>query len=280
AREVLQELLRQADERYVRAGDIAGIYAALGQDDEAFEWLERAYQEREPQLAWLKVDRRWDGVRDDPRFSELLRRIGLEASVPTTRGSSSVTQKTETRLAVLPFERMSTDPDTDYLSEEIPASIIDSLSNLSELRVIPRSTAFRCKIGDRDIASIGRDLNATAVLTGQINTRGNGLRIRAELVDVATNRQLWSERYDRTLTDILAIERDIADRLSETLKVRLTGEDRTQLANRSTENAQAHRAYLEGRFWWNRRSREGYNKAIELFDEAIRLDPNHALAYA
>ncbi len=117
-------------------------------------------------------------------------------------------------------------------------------------------------------------------MTGQINTRGDSLRIRAELVDVATNRQLWSERYDRTLTDILAIERDIADRLSEALKLRLTGEDRTQLAKRSTKNAEAHRAYLEGRFWWNRRSREGYNKAIELFDEAIRLDPDYALAYA
>jgi serine/threonine-protein kinase len=268
---------------YVPAGAVGLIHAGLGNFDAAFDWLDKACDERDNDLPFFKFAPTLDVLRSDPRFDALLKKMNLPPYPPAPvvapwPAATSPTGKAV--LAVLPFERMSTDPDTDYLSEEIPASIIDSLSSLSELRVIPRSTAFRCKIGDRDIASIGRDLNATAVLTGQINARGDDLRIRAELVDVATNRQLWSERYDRTLTDILAIERDITDRLSEALKVRLTGEDRTQLAKRSTENAEAHRAYLEGRFWWNRRSREGYSKAIELFDEAIRLDPAYALAYA
>jgi TolB-like protein/Tfp pilus assembly protein PilF len=278
---ILNELAATGE--YVPAAAFSMIHAGLGNFDLAFDWLDKACDERDNELPFYKFAPNTDPLRGDPRFDALLKKLNLPSDPPAPAPATWIVHKPvddAIRLAVLPFEGPSADTDMLYLKEEIPASIIDSLSSLSGLWVIPRSTAFRCKIGDRDTASIGRDLNATAVLTGQVKIRGDDLRIRAELVDVATNRQLWSDKYDRTLTDILAIEGDIADNLSEALKVRLTGEDKTELERRTTESAEAHRAYLEGRFWWNKRSRDGYRKAIELFNEAIRLDPDYALAYA
>jgi len=108
----------------------------------------------------------------------------------------------------------------------------------------------------------------------------DSLVIHAELIDVANDNQLWGTKYRRTLTDILAIEEDIAEHISDALRLRLTYEDKARLTVRHTENAEAHRAYLQGRFWWNKRTKEGFRKAIEYFDKAIRIDPTYALAYA
>ncbi len=183
-------------------------------------------------------------------------------------------------LAVLPFVNVSGDPDTEYLSDEIPASIINSLSALSNLRVVPRSTVFRYKGREENPGTIGRELNVAAVLTGRINVRGENLSIRAELVDVANDRQLWGERYSRKIADILAIEEDIAKQISQALRLELTGEDKKRLATRHTISAEAYRAYLKGRYWWNKRSEDGFAKAVEFFNEAIEIDPTYALAYA
>ena len=182
-------------------------------------------------------------------------------------------------LAVLPFVNVSGDPDTEYLSDEIPASIINSLSALSNLRVVPRSTVFRYKGGEKNPATIGRELNVAAVLTGRISVRGENLSIRAELVDVANDRQLWGERYSRKIADILAIEEDIAKQISQALRLELTGEDKKRLATRHTISPEAYRAYLKGRYWWNKRSEDGFAKASEFFNEAIEIDPTYALAY-
>ncbi len=118
-------------------------------------------------------------------------------------------------LAILPFQNTSDDPDTDYLSNEIPASIIDKMAGLSGLSVVSRSGAFRFDATKEDASTFGQKLGASVVLTGQINARGNNLTIRAELVDVATNQQLWSNRYNRELTDIMAVEANITQSISE-----------------------------------------------------------------
>jgi TolB-like protein/Tfp pilus assembly protein PilF len=183
-------------------------------------------------------------------------------------------------LAVLPFANVTGDPETEYLSEEIPASIINSLSRLSDLRVIPRSTVFRYKGREAEPVAVGREMSIAAVLTGRISARGDNLSVRAELVDVANDRQLWGERYNRKFADLLVLEEDIAKSISEALRLRLTGEEETRLTRRYTENAEAYRAYLQGRFWWNKRSQDGLRRAIEFFDEAIRIDSTYALAYA
>jgi TolB-like protein len=183
-------------------------------------------------------------------------------------------------LAVLPFVNAGSDPDTAYLSDEIPASIINTLSRLSNLRVIPRPTAFRYRGRDADVRTVGRELRVAAVLTGQVTLRGEDLFIRVDLSDVTNDRQLWGERYDEKLADILTIEQDVAKQISDALRLELTVDDRTRLAKRHTENTEAHMAYLQGRFWWNQRTTEGLERAIDFFDEAIQEDPEYALAHA
>ncbi|UCE60933.1 MAG: protein kinase [Phycisphaerales bacterium] len=185
-----------------------------------------------------------------------------------------------TSLAVLPFASAGGDPDTEYLSDEIPASIINNLARLSNLRVVPRGTAFRHKGQEKELATLGKELRAEAILTGRVAVLEDSLVIHAELNDVANDKQLWGTKYRRTLADILAIEEDIAEHISDALRLRLTFEDKARLTERYTENAEAYRVYLQGRFWWNKRAKEGFRKAIEFFDEAIRIDPTYALAYA
>ncbi len=281
ALEELRILEALAKERYIPSTAFALIHAGLGEMDQAFRWMDQAVKDRDHFPIVLRVSPTFDELRGDPRFNDLLRRIGLEGVPQPPAGMGAISPMTDKiTLAVLPFEPASAGPDTEYLKGEIPASIIHTLSTLSGLQVIPRSTAFRFQVGDRDTAAIGRELGATAVLTGQINTRGDTLVIRAELVDVATNSQLWDERYNRKLADIMAIEEDIAKEISEALRLHLTGEERAQLTKRYTENAEAYQHYLKGRSWWNKFTADGYRKALFYFEQAIEEDPIYAAAYA
>ena len=183
-------------------------------------------------------------------------------------------------IAILPFQNSSQDPNMEFLSKEIPANIINSLSRLTDLRVVPRTTVFRYADSESDLVTIGQDLGVTSVLTGQLNVMGENLIIRAELVNIRNNSQIWGDRFARKFTDLLEIEEEITKEISEALQLHLTGEDKTKLFKRYTENIEAYRAYMEGRFWWNKRSPEGFAKANLLFNKAIEIDPNYALAYA
>jgi TolB-like protein len=183
-------------------------------------------------------------------------------------------------LAILPFVNADHDPDTDYLSDEIPASITANLSRLSGLRVVPRSSAFRYRGSEGDLAAVGRKLNVRVILTGQVRARGEELSIWAELVDVANDRQLWGENYSLKLSDILTFEENIVGRITGALQLRLTETDRDRLSKGQTDNAEAHRLYLKGRYFWNKRSEEGFRNAISYFRQAIEQDPAYALAYA
>jgi serine/threonine-protein kinase len=278
ARKIINQWLEDSKTEFTASVDIALMYAGLREQDQTLTWLERAYQTRDSGLLpFIGVEPAFEHLHGNPRFDDLLRRTGLE---PDDEGRTGQPFGGKITLAVLPFEDLGGDADARFLADEIPASIIQTLWALSGLQVIPRSTAFRYKVEDRDTATIGRDLSATAVLTGQINSRGDTLIIRTELVDVASNTQLWDERYNRELADILAIEEDIAKEISEALQLQLTGEERAQLTRRYTDNAEAYQHYLEGRFWWNKATEEALYRAIKSFDRAIAVDPDYALAYA
>ena len=172
-------------------------------------------------------------------------------------------------IAVLPLVNASNDPNTEYLSDGITESIINNLSQLPQLKVMARSTVFRFKNKEIDPQNIGRDLNVRAVLTGRLLQQGDSLVIRTELMNVADGTQLWGAEYNRKLSDVLALQQDISREISERLRLRLTGEDERRLAKRYTENT-AYQLYLKGRFYWNKRTREAYKKAIELFNQALK----------
>ncbi len=183
-------------------------------------------------------------------------------------------------IAVLPFENSSGDPDSEYLSDGITETLINSLSQLGRLRVLARSTVFRYKGRAGDPQTVGRELGVKAVLTGRVFQRGETLVIGAELMDVANGWQLWGERYKRSLTDIFDVQEEIARVIFDKLRVRLTPKEEKQLAKRYTENPEAYELYLKGLYFWNQWSEGGFRRAQEFFRLAIEKDPTYAPAHA
>ena len=183
-------------------------------------------------------------------------------------------------VAVLPFVNVTADPNSEYLSDGITESIINNLSQLPALRVMARSTVFRFKGKDADPQKVGQQLHVGAVLTGRLQQRGDTVVVQAELMDVDKGTQLWGDQYNRKLADVFAVQQEISRQISEKLRVRLTGEDKTRLTRRGTTNPEAYQLYLQGRYALNRRGPEQLKQAIQYFGQATTLDPNYAEAYA
>jgi TolB-like protein len=182
-------------------------------------------------------------------------------------------------IAVLPFENVSNDSDWDFLSDGISEDIINSLSQLNDLKVISRASSFRYRERDIDPQTTGDELGVRALVTGRVLVRGEDLSIRAELVDVEENTQLWGGEFNGKLRDILEMRKGIALEISDKLRLRLTPEEETQLTKTYTDNDQAHAAYLKGRFEEARGGAGGWQGAISYFERAVQEDPNYAVAY-
>lgn len=182
-------------------------------------------------------------------------------------------------LAVLPFVNESGDPNTEYLADGISDSVINSLSRLAKLRVISLNAVLRYRGKQTDPQRVGRDLNVGAVLMGRMTQRGDDLTISTELVNVRDNSRLWGEQYNRKRSDILSVQDEIARKISEGLRLRLSGEEKKQLEKRYTQNTEAYFLYSLGRYHSEKFTKEGLEKGIEYFDKAIGVDPKYALAY-
>ena len=221
---------------------------------------------------------------DSPRYIETLPRRGYRFIGSIRAGQPAPPKRAARRkissLAVLPFENLSADAETEYISDGITETLIHSMAQLSGLRVIARSTAFRYKGSKADPQNIGRELNVGAVLAGRILQRADVLVVTAELVDVANGWQLWGKKYDRKTQDILGVQDEIAQEVSERLRLALSGQDKKRLAKRHTQNTEAYHLYLKGRYCWNKRTAEGIERGIEFFKRAIEKDPSFALAHA
>jgi eukaryotic-like serine/threonine-protein kinase len=183
-------------------------------------------------------------------------------------------------MAVLPFVNVGADPNIEYLADGVTDGIISSLSRVPELRVMARSTVFSYKGHDVNAQKIGKELNVDAVLTGRIAQRGDTLAIQTDLVSVADGSELWGDQYNRKMSDLLAVQGDIAKEIYDSLRPRLTGEQTSQLTKHETENPEAYQAYLQGLFYWNKWTEDGFKKATEYFNQAVEKDPNFALAHA
>ena len=201
---------------------------------------------------------------------------GTERSATTTRRPRARGKS----LAVLPFLNPGGDLDIEYLSDGITESIINSLSQLSGLRVVPRSLVFRYKGLQADPATIGLALNARTILTGHVVQHGDMLQIQAELVDTATESQLWGDRFRQKASDLLLVQEEIAWQISEALRLKLTGEQKKKLRKRPTVNADAYQEYLRGRHHWHNWGPESFPRAVEHFERALAFDPEYAMAYA
>src|SRR5215468_7388485 len=183
-------------------------------------------------------------------------------------------------IAVLPFVNASHDPNSEYLSDGLTESLINNLSQVKDLAVMSRASVFHYKNKDVDPQAVARDLKVQAVVTGRIVQHGDRLIISSELIDARTNRNLWGEQYDRSFSDVLAVQQDITSAISAKLRERLSGESKKQLVSKGgTNDPEAYQLYLKGRFYWQKRTQESLEKSKEFFSQAIEKDPNYALAY-
>lgn len=221
----------------------------------------------------------------NPRFVETLARRGYRflagVQATPTNGPSPATQEAATdSLAVLPFENVGGDAAAEYLSDGLTDSIIISLSQLPTVRVMARTTVFRYKGRDVDPLTAGRELRVGAVLVGRVAQRSDRVLITTELVDVANGWQLWGAQYDREPADLAAVEGAVATDICRALQVKLTRAQRTRLVRHSTGDPAAHWSYLKGRYEANAPTAARLERGIAHFQDAIRLDPRHALAHA
>ncbi len=224
-----------------------------------------------------RVGDRFQSARD---LSIALDALLADSAVITPSPRPRATRGRGRSLAVLPFTSDDDSPEAAYLSDGITEALINSLSSIPKLRVVPRSSVFRLKGRDLDPRAAGEALNAKTVLTGRIVSRGGRLTIQAELVDVAQDSQLWGQHYTHDVTDLIAIQETIASEISEALKLKLTGTERRRLTKRPTENTDAYQDYLRGRYFFNKFTPDGFERAIECFGNAIAKDPSYALAHA
>jgi serine/threonine protein kinase/tetratricopeptide (TPR) repeat protein len=185
-------------------------------------------------------------------------------------------------IAVVPFVSDGSDPDTQYLSDGITEGIIDSLAQLpqSTLKVIALNSMMRYKGREIDPEAIGDELSVGAVVIGRIVQRADKLSVSAELVNASDRSRMWGKTYSASLADLPVVQEEIAEAISDTLQLRLKGDEKNRLTKRSTVSVDAYRFYLQGRYFWNKYTEEGWTKAIEYFKQAIGIDPNYALAWA
>ena len=201
--------------------------------------------------------------------------VSVTKSIPNEQPS-----KTLPSIAVLPFVNMSADPEQEYFCDGMTEEIINALTHIEDLRVIARTSAFAFKGKNEDIREIGNKLDVKNLLEGSIRKAGNRLRITAQLIKVEDGSHLWSERFDREMEDVFAIQDEISLAIVDALKVKLMRKYRAANKKHHNVNAETHELYLKGRYYWNKRNEEGFKKSLNYYHQAIEKNSNYALAYA
>ena len=199
--------------------------------------------------------------------------------VPTT-ASSAAAEFPPKSIAVLPFDNLSRDPDNAYFVEGIQDEILTRLSKIADLKVISRTSTQKYKSAPDNLRDVARQLGVGNILEGAVQKSNGQVRVNVQLINALTDAHLWADTYDRDLTDIFAVQSEIAKSIADALHAKLTGSEQSSIAKAPTTNPEAYELYLKGRFFWNRRGGADLRKAIGYFNQAIAKDPDYALAYA
>ena len=215
----------------------------------------------------------------DGRYQSVADLLG-ELRNATASATKAASQPDVPSIAVLPFANMSADPEQEYFCDGMAEEIIDALARLDGLRVVARTSAFQFRGKGHDLREVGEKLRVKTVLEGSVRKAGKRLRINAQLISASDGYHLWSERYDRDMDDVFAVQDEIARTVVEKLKVKLLGEPDAPLVKVSTTNLEAYNLLLEGRHHANRLSAAGFDRAIECFERALAIEPDYAPAYA
>ncbi|MCH7886468.1 MAG: guanylate cyclase [Candidatus Marinimicrobia bacterium] len=192
----------------------------------------------------------------------------------------SIERSSMASIAVMPFENMSSDPENEYFSDGMTEEIINALTKIKGLRVASRTSSFRFKGAKIDIREVGEKLNVNTVLEGSVRKSGTKLRITAQLINIEDGYHIWSEVFEREMSDVFAIQDEISQSIANRLKIEFAGIEKPSIAERHTENLAAYNLYLKGRFYSNKLTKEGLKKGIEYLNLAVEKDPRYALAYS
>ncbi|MBI9070518.1 MAG: hypothetical protein JEY94_02910 [Melioribacteraceae bacterium] len=204
---------------------------------------------------------------------------GENIVVPSNKDLAKKSNPEEISVAVLPFLNMSSDPENEYFSDGITEEILNTLSKVESLKVTSRTSSFAFKGLKKDVREIGQTLNVNNILEGSVRKAGNKVRITTQLIEVKTGFHLWSQTYDRQLNDIFEVQDEISKTIVENLQHTLKTANKEKLVKKRTNNPEAYNLYLKGTYLWNKMNPVDTQKAIEYFQEAIKLDENFALPY-
>ncbi len=211
------------------------------------------------------------------RFASASRRPSDITAAVSLPGPVAISNKS---IAVLPFENRSEDKANAYFADGIQDEILTRLAKIADLKVISRTSTQHYKSAPENLPEIARQLGVAHILEGSVQKSNDQVRVNVQLINALTDAHLWGDTYDRKLTDIFAVESEIAKTIADILQAKLNGSDQHAIAARPTENTEAHQLYLKGRFFWNKRTGNDLKKSIDYFEQAIAADPNYALAYA
>jgi len=203
--------------------------------------------------------------------------LGRYSAGNTTASPAGITNKS---IAVLPFDNLSRDPDNAYFCEGVQDEILTRLAKVADLKVISRTSTQHFKSAPENLPQIAKQLGVAHILEGSVQKASDQVRVNVQLINALTDAHLWADTYDRKLTDIFAVESEIAKTIAETLQARLTGSEKSSIAKTPTVNPEAYELYLKGRFFWNKRTGDDLRKSIDYLKQAIAKDPGYALAYA
>ena len=288
---VSKALRKDRDERYQTIKDLVLDVRSLKQE---LEFEKKLAISKKSETFTAKLDQATtiaasttSGIRRSPNVIELKRRNILIAAVLTLAAVIGVylyfgrtRRGAIDSIAVLPLVNAINNPDTEYLSDGISESLINSLSQLPGVKVIASTSSFRYKGKEVDPREVARTLGVEAILTGRVSQRDDNLLINVELIRAEDKTQIWGEQYDRKATDLLSVQREIAREITSNLRLKLSGAEQGLVTKHYTENTEAYQLYLKGRFYLNKRTGDGTRKGIEYFKQALEKDPNYALGYA
>jgi serine/threonine-protein kinase len=272
---MLNELNELAKRQYASAYERATIYVALGNNEEAFQLLEKACAEHSFHLVNLNVSPQFKSLRSDPRFQDLVHRIGLSA------GATAVTEKS---IAVLPFENLSKDEENAFFAGGVQDEILNDLAKVADLKVISRTSVMQYRSGlERNLREIARTLGVSHVVEGSVQRTGERVRVSAQLIDARNDTYLWAEHYDRDVADVFAVQTEIAQQVADQLKANLSSAEKAAIVERPTTDLVAYAYYIKAKeidVWSNWEGAEkSMAQKVGLLEKAIEHDPSFALAY-